>query len=169
MYITRRELNRIITENLLLEFRPTWFAARNISTLTKMLFVDTEDFEKVKPLIDDIRDYYDNDCFKIEADINDIITDKDTISSVIDTGLGLLSKASPDMIQSQGYEKDLIDKSMSYMLRSCNPRVANKFKKLIYNIASSISDNPKFNGDGDNDKAIQIVKDFNAGKMNYLV
>jgi hypothetical protein len=166
--VTRKQLSKIIAENLLLEFSPTFFVANNMFTLTKMLLVDTKDFEEVKLLIDEIRDYYDNDCDEIEADIDEIIADKDTIDSIIDKGLGLVNRVSPDMIQNQGYDKDLIDKSMEYMLRACNPRVANKFKKLIYNIASTIADNPKFNGAGNDDKAIQIVKDFNAGKMSYL-
>ena len=163
MIISEQKVRKIIREQLLLEFSLGYFVARNSFALTKLIF--SEDVEEMKPHIDSIRNYYsegDEGCKEMHEDIEEILKDSGTIEGIINTGVGLVMKVKPELVNSQQFIKSDFDELFAYVFESCSPEVGESFKKLIHKLVSVFAKNPKF-------KDAALTKDFNANKLDYLV
>tara|TARA_B100001094_G_scaffold314027_1_gene352488 strand:+ start:54 stop:545 length:492 start_codon:yes stop_codon:yes gene_type:complete len=162
MIVSEQKIRTLIREQLLLEFSLAYFVARNSIALTKLIFA--ENVEEMKPHIDSIRKYYsegDKGCKEMHADIQEILKDTELIDSIINTGVGLVMRAKPELVNSQEFKSDEFDELFKYVFGSCGPEVGESFKKLIYKLVSSFANNPKF-------KDAALTQDFKTNKLDYL-
>jgi len=159
MNITRKQLDHIIKENLLLEFSPTWFVANKGKAMLTFLasFFNDDETGMIKAA-KNIASYYDDDCEAMKVDIEEISNSNTLISAMIKLGTPMIKSLD---IKDKKIESSLFDKILSKEVVGCNNDVINSFKKLGFKVAEELVKTGNFDD-------YQIAKDYNAGEFNYL-
>ena len=163
MKVTRKQLKKIIKENLLLEFSPGWFVTTKGKALTQFLFAFLgNDKSKMKDSAKNIANYFD-DCDEMLDDVNELMSSPGLRSALIKLGLPILDAVdTDDELKTATLEKDLIDDLLTKEVVGCGKEVIDAIKKLAFLLAEEISKEGKYND-------YQIVKDFNKHKYDYLI
>ena len=162
MEVTRKQLKKIIEENLLLEFNPTWFITTKGKAMTQFLFAFLgNDKSKMTTAAKNIANYFD-DCDEMLDDVNELINSPGLRNTLIKLGLPILDAVASDELKTVTLEKDLIDALLAREVVGCDEKVINAIKELAFQLAEQIADEGKYDD-------YQIVKDFSNNKYDYLV
>ena len=142
MRITRKQLEHIIKENLLLEFSPFEFTFKKRNAMLSFLtsFFNDDESGMIKAA-KNIASYYNGDCDTMKSDIEEIF------------------KASG--IKDKTIDSSLFDKILSKEVIGCDTDVINSFKKLGFKVAEELVLTGDFSD-------YQIAKDYKAKKFDYL-
>jgi hypothetical protein len=159
MRITRKQLDNIIKENLLLEFSPTMFT---FSKGKAMLSFLTSFFDDNEPgmiaAAKNIASYYDGDCDTMKSDIEEIFNSDKLISKMISLGTPMIKSLD---IKDKKIEPSLFDKILNKEVVGCDTEVIDSFKKLGFKVAEELVKTGNFND-------YQIAKDYRAGEFDHF-
>tara|TARA_R110002126_G_scaffold9106_2_gene41619 strand:+ start:4603 stop:5088 length:486 start_codon:yes stop_codon:yes gene_type:complete len=159
MRITRKQLEHIIKENLLLEFSPFEFTFKKRNAMLSFLtsFFNDDESGMIKAA-KNIASYYNGDCDTMKSDIEEIFNSDKLISVMISLGTPII-KASG--IKDKTIDSSLFDKILSKEVIGCDTDVINSFKKLGFKVAEELVLTGDFSD-------YQIAKDYKAKKFDYL-
>ena len=159
MKVTRKQLDNIIKENLLLEFSPTMFT---FSKGKAMLSFLTSFFDDDEPAMivaaKNIASYYDGDCDTMKSDIEEIFNSDKLISTMISLGTPMIKSLD---IKDKKIEPSLFDKILNKEVVGCDTEVIDSFKKLGFKVAEELVKTGNFND-------YQIAKDYRAGEFDHF-
>jgi len=162
MKVTRKQLEKIIEENLLLEFNPAWFVTRKGKAMTQFIFAFLgNDRSKMIESAKNIANYFD-DCDEMLDDVNELINSPVLRSALIKLGLPILDAVASDELKTTTLEKDLIDDLLTKEVVGCGKEAIDAIKKLAFLLAEEIVEEGEYSD-------YQIVKDFVNHKYDYLV
>ena len=159
MRITRKQLDNIIKENLLLEFSPTMFTfSKGKAMLSFLTSFFNDDESGMIAAAKNIASYYDGDCSEMIADIEEIFNSNTLIKAMIKLGSPMIKSLD---IKDKKIEPSLFDKILSKEVIGCDTDVINSFKKLGFKVAEELVLTGDFSD-------YQIAKDYKAKKFDYL-
>ena len=159
MRITRKQLDNIIKENLLLEFSPTMFTfSKGKAMLSFLTSFFNDDESGMIAAAKNIASYYDGDCSEMKADIEEIFNSNTLIKAMIKFGSPMIKSLD---IKDKKIEPSLFDKILNKEVVGCDTEVIDSFKKLGFKVAEELVKTGNFND-------YQIAKDYRAGEFDHF-